>query len=235
MAQVFHPAANTLARVSIIAAAAAPLVLILSGSQITRTYGQQVNVPIEQPVPFSHEHHTNELGIACQYCHQQAEQGPWANIPATEVCMSCHSQIWTNSPLLEPVRESYRTGVPIKWNKVNRIPDFVYFNHSIHVAKGIPCQHCHGNINQMQITYRSHPFFMAWCLECHRAPEKYIRPREQVYNFSYDWQKAAERYFEQTGRENEKLPRSQNEFGKLLVQDYHINKKQLSDCWICHR
>jgi hypothetical protein len=235
MAQVFHPAANTLARVSIIAAAAAPLVLILSGSQITRTYGQQVNVPIEQPVPFSHEHHTNELGIACQYCHQQAEQGPWANIPATEVCMSCHSQIWTNSPLWSRYASRIARACRSSGTRSTAFRISCTFNHSIHVAKGIPCQHCHGNINQMQITYRSHPFFMAWCLECHRAPEKYIRPREQVYNFAYDWQKAAERYFEQTGRENEKLPRSQNEFGKLLVQDYHINKKQLSDCWICHR
>jgi hypothetical protein len=112
-------------------------------------------VPLDQPVPFSHEHHSNELGIACQYCHQGAEKSPWAPIPPTETCMSCHSQIWTNSPLLEPVRESYRTGIPIKWNKVHDLPDFVYFPHNVHVAKGVPCQHCHGNINQMQITGRS--------------------------------------------------------------------------------
>ena len=234
MANIFHPASNVIARASIVAGAAAPLALILAGSQISHTYSAKLMVPLDQPVPFSHEHHSNELGIACQYCHQGAEKSPWAPIPPTETCMSCHSQIWTNSPLLEPVRESYRTGIPLKWNRVNDLPDFVYFNHSIHVAKGIPCQHCHGNINQMQITWKPQPFHMAWCLECHRAPEKYVRPRDEVYNFAYDWQSAAERYWQQTGKEK-RLPRSQREFGETLVRDYHINKKQLSDCWICHR
>jgi len=234
MANIFHPASNVLARASIVAGAAAPLALILAGSQISHTYSAKLMVPLEQPVPFSHEHHSNELGIACQYCHQGAEKSPFAPIPPTETCMSCHSQIWTNSPLLEPVRESYRTGIPLKWNKVHDVPDFVYFPHNVHVAKGVPCQHCHGNINQMQITWKVHPLHMAWCLECHRAPEKYIRPRDEVYNFAYDIEAAAAKYWDQTGRTGAP-PTSQAQLGSILTRDYKINKKQLSDCWICHR
>ena len=234
MPQIFHSSTNTLSRASIIAAAIAPLALIMGGSQFSRSYPQRVNVPVNQPIPFSHEHHVNELGIACQYCHVGVEKGPVAVVPSTETCMSCHSQIWTNSPLLEPVRESYRTGIPIKWKKVNDLPDFVYFNHSIHITKGVPCQHCHGNINQMQITYKPHPFFMAWCLDCHRAPEQFIRPREDVFSFNYDVQEAIGRYMEKHGNGRE-APRNQAEFGKMLVADYNIKKKQLTDCWICHR
>ena len=235
MAQIFHSSTNTLSRTSVIVAAIAPLALLIGGSQISRTYQQRLNVPLEQPVPFSHQHHVNELGIACQYCHTSVEKGPHATVPSTETCMSCHSQIWTNSPLLEPVRESFRSGIPLKWNKVNDLPDFVYFNHSIHVGKGIPCQHCHGNVNQMQITYKPHPFFMAWCLDCHRQPEKYIRPKEDVFKFDYDWQQAAGEYMKAHGKAGAAAPASQTEFGAMLLKDYNIKKKQLTDCWICHR
>ena len=239
MPQIFHSSTNTLARASIVLAAIAPLGLMMAVSAMSRTYFVRVNVPVQQPVPFSHEHHSNELGIACQYCHVSVEKAANAGIPPTETCMSCHSQIWTNSPLLEPVRESYRTQTPIKWTKVYDLPDFVYFNHSIHVNKGIPCQHCHGNINQQQITFKAVHHSMAWCLECHRAPEKYIRPRDQVYSFDYNLHAAIERYADEhakaTGQKLKEIPRNQIEFGQLLVRDANINKKQLSDCWVCHR
>src|SRR2546427_7643937 len=145
MSQVFSPAANTAARASLLCVAILPVVLIMVGSGITRSpYNTNVNVAVEQPVPFSHEHHASELGIDCRYCHSTVEKSAFAGVPPTHTCMSCHSQIWTNSPLLEPGRESYRTGTPIKspdgpvgWTRVNKLPEFVYFNHSIHIARGV--------------------------------------------------------------------------------------------------
>ncbi|HEV2472697.1 MAG TPA: cytochrome c3 family protein, partial [Chthonomonadales bacterium] len=140
MPQVFHPAANTLAKLSLLAGVVLPMGVIVGASGITRSpYNTNVGVALEQPVPFSHEHHATELGIDCRYCHSDVEKSATAGVPPTHTCMSCHSQIWTNSPLLEPVRESYRTGIPLRWNKVNALPDFVYFNHSIHVNRGINC------------------------------------------------------------------------------------------------
>jgi cytochrome c peroxidase len=131
--------------------------------------------------------------------------------------MSCHSQVWTNSPLLEPIRQSYLNGTPVQWNKVYDLPDFVYFNHSIHVQKGIGCNTCHGPIHEMNITYKAQPLSMSWCLDCHRQPEKYIRPREEVFNVNYQ------------------PPANQMELGAKLVKEYNIQKGQLTNCSICHR
>jgi hypothetical protein len=218
MAQVFRPTANHLARLSLVAFVLLPAGLIGAGISITRSpWNSNVNIPLNQPVPFSHEHHVNELGIDCRYCHTSVEKSAFAGIPPTHTCMSCHSQIWTNSPLLEPVRESYRTGVPLVWNRVNKLPDFVYFNHSIHIHQGIGCNVCHGQVNHMRITSKAKPFFMSWCLQCHRHPEQFIRPRNEVFNLDYQ------------------PPPDQEKLGEKLVKEYRVNKTQLTDCSVCHR
>src|SRR5258708_25107557 len=189
MAQVFPSSANPLAKLSLILAGTLPVSLIGGGSAITRSgFNTKVDVPLEQPIPFSHEHHATELGIDCRYCHSSVEKSSFAGIPPTHTCMSCHSQIWLNSPLLEPVRESYRTGTPIKaadgtqgWTRINKLPEFVYFNHSIHINRGVSCNVCHGPIQTMQLTYKGKPFFMYWCLDCHRNPEGYIGEKKAIF------------------------------------------------------
>lgn len=176
---------------------------------------KRVNVPISQPVPFSHEHHVRGLGIDCRYCHTTVEVSAFAGIPPTETCMTCHSQIWTDAEMLEPVRQSYQNNVPLTWNRVYDLPGFVYFNHSIHVSKGIGCSTCHGQVDSMPLMWRVTPLTMAWCLECHRAPERYVRPREAVFSMSY------------------RPPANQLELGRKLIGEYNIRK--LTDCYTCHR
>src|SRR5688572_7153688 len=184
MAQVFSPTANTLAKISLVLLVTGPVALICGASAISRAaFNTKVGIPLDQPIPFSHAHHVNELGIDCRYCHVSVEKSANASIPPTETCMSCHSQIWTNSPLLEPVRESFRTGKPIKWNVVNKVPEFVYFNHSIHIDRGVKCNTCHGTIQKMQLVEKGQAFFMAWCLECHRNPERGVGKKEDVFAF----------------------------------------------------
>jgi hypothetical protein len=171
----------------------------------------------DQPIPFSHERHVAGNGIDCRYCHTSVEESNFAGIPPTETCMSCHSQILTDAPMLEPVRESFRSGTPIQWNRVHDLPDFVYFNHSIHVKKGVGCETCHGRVDRMPLMWKQNTLQMEWCLECHRAPEQFIRPRDQVFTMGY-------------------VPAGdQLEIGRKLVQEYHINVKQLTNCSICHR
>lgn len=171
----------------------------------------------EQPVQFTHEHHVAGLGIDCRYCHTSVEKSSFAGIPPTETCMSCHSQIWTNAAILAPIRESFKSGIPLKWTRVHDLPDFVYFNHSIHVAKGIGCESCHGRVDQMPLMWQQSPLQMEWCLNCHRNPEKMIRPRDQIVTMGYE---PAE---------------DQAVLGPKLVQEYHVNVKQLTNCSICHR
>lgn len=218
MPQVFHRSSNTLARLSIVTGAALLVSTVLIASNLSRSpYVTKEGAPVDQPVPFSHKHHVKELGIDCRYCHNTVDKSAVAGVPPTHTCMSCHSQVWTNSPLLEPIRQSYLTGTPVKWNKVYDLPDFVYFNHSIHIQKGIGCDTCHGPVHEMNITYKAQPLSMSWCLECHRQPEKFIRPKEEVFNYQY------------------KQPANQMQLGEQLVKEYGIRKEQLTDCWICHR
>lgn len=255
MAQLFKPSANTAARGSVMALGIAPLVLLYAGSTISRSPANtKQGVPLNQPVPFSHKHHVKELGIDCRFCHTGVEKSPVAGIPPVETCMTCHSQIWTNSPLLEPVRKAYETGQPLQftngdkgWNVVNKVPEFVYFNHSIHIAKGVNCNQCHGPVQEMQITYKGKPFAMSWCLECHRAPEKFIyadperkdlSPREQVFELY----KKIQDDTELTARERDIAAgnmgmRTGAEVldEKQLEELYKLKKKQLEDCWTCHR
>ncbi len=216
MAQIFHRSFNVISKVSIFGA-----VFILAGLGwaaavlVRSSYVTSVGLARDQPIQFSHAHHVNGLGIDCRYCHTSVETSSFAGIPPTKTCMNCHSQIWTGSPMLEPVRESYRTGQAIEWSRVNELADFVYFDHSIHVAKGIGCKSCHGEVNEMQAVYQKGTLLMEWCLDCHRAPEQHVRPREEVFNMAY------------------KPEGDQETIGKDLVQKYHIRK--LIECSTCHR
>lgn len=248
-AQVFRERANTVARLSLVGGA----ILVLGGgfavAALSRSPANtKVGVPKDQPVPFSHKHHTWELGIDCRYCHTTVEKAAYPGMPASETCMSCHSQIWTNSPLLEPVRQSYETGTPIKWVHVNKLPEFVYFNHSIHVDRGLNCNTCHGAVNEMQITWKGRPFQMAWCLECHRAPERYLTedpahpertPRQHAFDVYWKLQAG-----DQLSEREKALLSGEDPFsddpaqvakGKELVKKYGIKVAQLADCTICHR
>jgi Cytochrome c7 and related cytochrome c/Class III cytochrome C family len=216
MAQIFHHSTNLISRLSIYGGA---FILGLLGYALY-TIGMSpwytdVNVAREQPVPFSHKHHVGELGLDCRYCHTSVEKSSFAGVPPTQTCMTCHSQIWTNAAMLEPVRASYRDDKSISWTRVNALPDFVYFDHSIHVHKGIGCTTCHGDIAAMPITWRANTLYMSWCLDCHRAPENYVRPRSEVFNPNYV------------------TPANQAELGAKLVQEYKIQK--LTNCSTCHR
>jgi Cytochrome c7 and related cytochrome c len=218
MAQIFHPSFKVISRASIVVVVILLGVLsFVVGAMYRSGYMTNQEIPREQPVPFSHEHHYNGLGIQCEYCHTSVDKSSFAGIPPTHTCMTCHSQIWTNAQILQPVRTSYQTGKPLEWIRVHDLPDFVYFNHSIHVAKGVACQVCHGDVNTMPLTWRVKSLQMQWCLECHRAPEKFIRPKADVFNFDY------------------KPPTDQEALGVKLVKEYGIKKKQLTDCSICHR
>jgi hypothetical protein len=175
----------------------------------------EAHVAREQPIQFSHERHVAGNGIDCRYCHTSVEESAFAGIPPTKTCMNCHSQIFANSPFLEPVRDSFRTGKSIAWTRVHDLPDFVYFNHSIHVNKGVGCTTCHGQVDRMPLMMQEKSLQMEWCIDCHRNPEQYVRPREAV--FSVDYAPPADQY----------------ELGKRLVAQYQIQK--LTSCSTCHR
>jgi hypothetical protein len=228
MAQIFRPSSNVLIRVTLGTVAVLPLALMVTISQFTRSPNvTQVGVAYEQPVPFSHEHHVNELAIDCRYCHTSVEKAASAGYPSTHTCMSCHSQIWTNSPLLEPIRESYKNNVPIKWTKLNQVPDFVYFNHSIHVNRGVSCNNCHGPIQAMQIAYKGQAFQMRWCLDCHLY--RNIQRGQHEDGSPLTAEEIALRDGEQYKRSAEEL-----EKGRKLVEKYKVQTSALSDCNICH-
>jgi hypothetical protein len=249
MPQTFKPAANTIASVSLFAGAAVPFLALVTGTTMTGSpYNTKQFVPIDQPVPFSHKHHALELGIDCRYCHTSVEDSAIAGVPSTDVCMSCHSQIWTNSPNLDPVRKSYETGTRIQWNKVNDVPDFVYFNHSIHIARGISCNNCHGAVNKMELTWKGSKFQMAWCLECHEKPSNYlyetedlkegkISPREQV--FALYRKLSAGAGLTETERKlaeglPQVVPKDEVHASVAAMKERGINVTQLKDCYVCH-
>jgi len=217
MGQLFSPRSNTIARAGLVCVA----LFVIGGWSIFDAvywspYTTWVRVPREQPVPFSHKHHVQGLGIDCRYCHTSVETSHYAGLPPTETCMTCHSQLWTQAALLEPVRQSLATGVPIQWNRVNDLPDFVYFDHSIHVNKGIGCVSCHGQVNEMPLTWKEHTLYMKWCLQCHRAPQDEIRPRDEV--FDMNWKK----------------PENQQQLGAELVAKYHVQISHIENCSVCH-
>lgn len=225
MAQIFHRSFNVLSKLSIfgglfILAGAAWVALMLFRS----SYVTNVGLARTQPLPFSHAHHVNGLGIDCRYCHTSVEESSFAGIPPTRTCMNCHSQIWVGSDTLRPVRESYERGESLVWARVNRVADFVYFDHSIHVAKGVGCATCHGRVDEMQVVYQKGTLLMEWCLACHRHPEQYVRPRDEVFNMAFrpsDLKTAAGQ------------PYTQELLGPELVEKYRIRK--LEECSACHR
>ena len=216
MPQIFHPSTNTFSRVTIFGAVIVIVVLALAGGSLQRSsYTTEVGTPREQPVPFSHRHHVGGIGIDCRYCHTSVEDAAFAGIPPTQTCMNCHRQIWSTSALLEPVRESFRTDKSLIWIRVHDLPDFVYFDHSIHVRKGVGCATCHGRVDQMPLMWRTQTLHMEWCLDCHRHPEQYLRPRDKV--FTMDWEP----------------PADQLALGARLVHDYGVNS--MTSCSVCHR
>lgn len=173
---------NTVARVAIFGAVfLLALVTWIWTAVIRSPYMTDVGVAKNQPVPFSHKHHVGDIGIDCRYCHNGVEDSPYAGVPPTETCMNCHSQLWADSPMLEPVRASYRQGTPLVWNRVHDLPDYVYFNHSIHIHKGVSCAACHGNVATMPLMYRDATLHMEWCLKCHWHPEEFVGPRSLVF------------------------------------------------------
>jgi hypothetical protein len=186
MAQVFDRSSNALARASLVLTGLLVIVLGVTLDQLQRSpwvtrQGQRA----EQPVPFSHKHHVEGLGLQCQYCHGTVEVSSYAGIPPTKTCINCHSQIWTNAALLEPVRQSWATGASIQWIRVHDLPDYVYFNHEIHVNKGIGCASCHGRVDQMPLMYMENTLQMEWCLNCHRNPAVNLRPTGEIYNMAW--------------------------------------------------
>jgi hypothetical protein len=218
MAQVFHKSANNIAKASI------ALAVILAGvsfyvftqlarsSYLTGTYLEK-----QQPVQFSHKHHVGDDGIDCRYCHSTVETTASAGMPPTQTCMNCHSQIWSDSPYLEIVRASYRENKPIEWERVHDLPEYVYFNHSIHVNKGIGCSSCHGDVANMPAVYQVNTLQMEWCLSCHRKPEEFVRPKSEIYNTSWV---------------NNLTPEEKQK----LKEEYKIRPTEmLTSCSTCHR
>jgi hypothetical protein len=186
MAQVFDRSSNALARASLVLTGLIVIALGVALNSLQRSpwVTRQGQRP-DQPVPFSHKHHVEGLGLQCQYCHTSVEKSSYAGIPPTKTCMNCHSQIWTNAQLLEPVRQSWATGASIQWIRVHDLPDYVYFNHEIHVNKGIGCASCHGRVDEMPLMYEQNSLQMEWCLNCHRNPGVNLRPASEVYNMAW--------------------------------------------------
>lgn len=219
MAQLYHPSVNTIARtlpflvVGLIAVGAWADWRWFNSSWDT---GQGRYV--DQPVQFSHEHHVRGLGLDCRYCHTGVETSNFAGLPPTKTCMTCHSEIWRDAPILQPVRDSWRTNTPLRWNRVNNLPGYVFFNHSAHIQHGVGCSSCHGNVELMPLTMQAAPLQMAWCLNCHRDAAMYLRPRDQIFNTAYQF------------------PPNQREVGQALVKQYHVMSSQmLQTCSLCHR
>jgi hypothetical protein len=219
MAQLFHRSANNIAKASIVTAMLLAGVAFYVYTQVARSsYLTGRYLEKQQPIQFSHKHHVGDDGIDCRYCHTSVETSAVAGIPPTQTCMNCHSQIWADSPYLEPVRASFRDNKPIEWERVHDLPEFAYFNHSIHVSKGVGCSSCHGDVASMPAVYQENTLQMEWCLSCHREPEKYIRPLDQITNTKWS--------------DGDLSPEEREQ----LKADYHIRSKEmLTSCSTCHR
>jgi len=214
--QIFHRSTNTLSRLSIFGALFLVAGLLWGLATFNRSsYMTQERVARTQPVQFSHKHHVGELGIDCRYCHTTVETAAMATVPPTETCMSCHSQIWLQSPFLEPVRASFRTDRSIPWVKVYDLPDYVYFNHGVHIQKGIGCVSCHGRVDRMNQVWQQSSLQMEWCLDCHRDPARHVRPRDRVFDLAWE------------------RPADQPNLGVELLRLYDVHTR--TDCSTCHR
>ena len=214
--QIFHRSTNTISKVTIVGGVFAVAALLLLTDIVNRSsWVTDARVPREQPIQFSHERHVAGNGLDCRFCHASVEQSAFAGIPPTKTCMTCHLQIFSTSPYLEPVRASFRTGRSIEWTRVHDLPDFVYFDHSIHIHKGVGCTTCHGQVDRMPLTWQEQSLQMSWCLDCHRRPEAFVRPREAVFQIDYE------------------PPANQLALGRHLVAEYHI--QSLTSCSTCRR
>jgi hypothetical protein len=223
MPQIFHHSTNALARTTIFGAIFILLAALWVTAEINRSSwitGQSVER--QQPVQFSHKHHVGDDGVDCRYCHTSVEITASAGMPSTNTCMSCHKQIWADSPYLEPVRASFRTSKPIEWVRVHDLPDYAYFNHSIHVNKGVGCSTCHGRVDQMPIVYQASSLQMEWCLECHRNPERVIRPKDKIFDMQW--------------RPENRTQEQRVEARDLMANFYHTPSREvLTSCSTCHR
>lgn len=219
MAQVFHRSANNIAKASLIAAVLLGGVAFYVVTQIARSsYVTGRYLEKQQPVQFSHKHHVGDDGIDCRYCHTSVETSSSAGLPPTQTCMNCHSQIWSDSPYLEPVRASFRENKPIQWERVHDLPEYVYFNHSIHVAKGVGCSTCHGKIDEMASVFQENTLQMEWCIACHKDPSQFIRPKSEIYNMGWN-----DSDINKTERDK-------------LKEEYRIRSREMmTSCSVCHR
>jgi hypothetical protein len=230
--QIFHRSANALSRGSIYGGILTVAFVLWACINFQRSpYVTYAETARPQPVPFSHQHHVGGLGIDCRYCHTSVENSDFAGIPPTRTCINCHSQMWTAASMLEPVRESFRTGKSLVWNRVNDLPDFVYFDHSIHVNKGVGCNTCHGPVDRMPLMFNYASLQMEWCIECHRGPEKNLRPRDQVFNMRYQ-QPTTDQPVVVDG----KSFTDQMTLGTYLAKKYQLRTvMDITSCSTCHR
>lgn len=220
MAQIFHSGANNIAKASIIVAVIVAGVAFYAYTQIARSsYLTNRGLERPQPVQFSHKHHVGDDGIDCRYCHTSVETSASAGLPPTQTCMNCHSQIWSDSPYLEPVRASFRDNKPIEWTRVHDLPEFVYFNHSIHVAKGVGCASCHGDVASMPSVYQENTLQMEWCLSCHRDPGPNLRPKSEIFNTAWSPDDMTETQKDEVTELKSKLR----------------SREMLTSCSTCHR
>jgi hypothetical protein len=216
MAQIFRTSADTVLRLALGAAVALPLLAVLLAMVWVRSgHATGQNRTPVQPVPFSHAHHTAEIGIDCRYCHTGVETSAQAGIPPTQTCMTCHSQLWTEAAMLAPVRDSFVRGERLDWVPVNRLPDYVYFDHSVHLAKGVACTTCHGPVGEMKLMRQHAPLSMGWCLDCHRAPGPYLSPPGALFSAL--------------------APRGAEMEAARLLDFYHVSTRGLTECSVCHR
>lgn len=215
MGQIFHQGIGLYAKLALLG-----LVIVIGAACFAWrgvvTDPHRIAEPVNQPVPFSHKHHVDDVGLDCRFCHTGVESSAFAGIPPVSTCMTCHSQLFTDAAMLQPVRDSWNGKGELRWNRVNQLPDFVYFNHSIHIAKGVGCESCHGRVDQMPLTRRVATLNMSWCLDCHRAPQNYLRPREHVFDMGWHAE-------------------NQQQLGLDLVRKYQINTSRMTDCSLCHR
>ncbi len=229
MTQIFPRWFDAIARAGIVGGAlAVPGTAVGLGLFYRSDYVTCEHEARRQPVPFSHAHHVGQLGVDCRYCHQSVEEAAFAGMPATETCMNCHQQIWVGADTLAPVRQSWQQGTPLRWQRVHNLPGYVYFDHSIHTAKGVGCVECHGRVDRMPLTWQEKPLTMGWCLNCHRDPAPHLRPRGEVFNLAWS----------PTGRVDPVTgePPGSGKLGHRLVEEYRIRDSHtLTSCSTCHR
>lgn len=219
MAQIFPPYSDTVFRIVLILAVAIPGAAMAVGYSVVRSdYVSDVGWVLGQPIPFSHKHHVGGLGLDCRYCHNSVARAAVAGMPSTRTCMTCHSQLWTEADMLAPLRVSLKSGEPIRWRRVHDLPDFVFFNHSIHLAKGVGCESCHGPVAEMPLTRKAKPMTMGWCLDCHRNPAPHLRPKNALYDTTWT------------------PPRNRKALGEELAARFGVRKpSKITHCYTCHR